>query len=287
MRNNQTSMTAMGIAVLRAVESARPEDERICFDPYARRFLPGWFYSMTQFFINTGYAEWRGPGVTGFLVARERFIDDYLANCLKEGLDQLVILGTGYDARPYRFTELQKNVHVFEVDHPATQQAKLKVVQKVFGSLPGNVSYVAIDFNQQALADRLNEYGYDQKAKTTFIWQGVTYYLEATAIDETLAFIAQNSARGSSVIFDYIDEALLKNPSGHGEVKGMKRYRGMTGEELKFGIPVAQIESFLNQRGFGGVQNIRSEDLKALYFHGKNQARNVMSGYAIVSALVN
>ncbi len=30
MRKNQTSLTAMGIAVLRAVESEKPESERIC-----------------------------------------------------------------------------------------------------------------------------------------------------------------------------------------------------------------------------------------------------------------
>ena len=78
MRKNQTSITAMGIAVLRAVESEKPEGERICFDPYARRFLPGWFYHMMRFFIRTGYAERRGRGVVGFLAARERYIDDYL-----------------------------------------------------------------------------------------------------------------------------------------------------------------------------------------------------------------
>ena len=33
------SKTAMGVATHRAVESARPEDERICYDPYAVYFL--------------------------------------------------------------------------------------------------------------------------------------------------------------------------------------------------------------------------------------------------------
>jgi len=31
--------TAMGVATHRAVESARPEEERICYDPYAVYFL--------------------------------------------------------------------------------------------------------------------------------------------------------------------------------------------------------------------------------------------------------
>src|SRR5512133_596343 len=274
MRKNQTSLTAMGIAVLRAVESEKPKDERICFDPYARHFLPGWFYHMTRFFINTGYAEWRGKGVLGFLVARDRYIDDYLAECLKDGFDQLVILGAGYDSRAYRFPALRGPVRVFEVDHPATQQVKLESVRKIFGSLPEHVAYVPIDFNKQTrvslrenpLADCLSAHGYDPLAKSVFLWQGVTYYLEAAAVNGTLSFIAQHSAPGSRLVFDYIDEALLTSPTSHGEVKGMHRYRGMTGEDLRFGIPVSQIEPYLTQRGFEQVRNIRSEELKRLYF---------------------
>lgn len=66
----------------------------------------------------------------------------------------------------------------------------------------------------------------------------------------------------------------------------MKRYQGMTGEDLHFGIPIASIETYLGQRGFEQVVNLRSEDLKVLYFQGKSKSRNVMSGYAIVSAVV-
>ena len=38
MRKNQTSMTAIGIAILRGIESEKPAGERLCYDPYARRF---------------------------------------------------------------------------------------------------------------------------------------------------------------------------------------------------------------------------------------------------------
>ncbi len=286
MRNNQTSMTALGIAVLRAVESEKPEGERICYDPYARRFLPSWFYYLMRFFIQTGYAEWRGRGVVGFLTARERYIDEYLSNCLNQDIDQLVILGAGYDSRAFRFSALQDHIRVFEVDHPATQQAKVAGVRKIFGSLPAFVQYVAIDFNVQTLEECLKAHDFDPQGKTVFIWQGVTYYLEPDAVDSTLNFIVHHSAPGSSVIFDYIDKTLLTKSSQHSEVKSMKRYRSMTGEDLRFGIPISQIEPFLNQRGYERVLNIPSENLKKLYFLGKNQSRNVMSGYAIVSATV-
>lgn len=286
MRKNQTSLTAMGIAVLRAVESDKPETERICYDPYARQFLPGWFYHTMRFFIRTGYAERRGRGVIGFLAARDRFIDDFLADSLKKGFDQLVILGAGYNSRAYRFADLHSPIRVFEVDHPATQKDKREKVEQITGSLPEHVAFVAIDFNRQTLEDCLAAHGYDPRAKSVFIWQGVTYYLDAAAVDNTLAFIAHHSAPGSSLIFDYIDADLLKRPANHAEVKNMRRYRGMSGEELRFGFPMAQIDAYLARRGFTQIVNTRSDELKSLYFHGKNEARQVMSGYGIVSAVV-
>ena len=135
MRKNRSSLTAAGIALARAVESEKPADERICYDPYARQFVPDWMYRLLGFFIKTGYAELRGPGVIGFLMARERYIDDVLKNYLSEGLQQLVILGAGYDLRAYRF-DLPGRVKTFEVDHPITQADKLKKVTTSFRQNP-------------------------------------------------------------------------------------------------------------------------------------------------------
>ncbi|MFZ0531683.1 MAG: class I SAM-dependent methyltransferase [Anaerolineales bacterium] len=95
MKENQSSITASGIAAARAVESGKPEGVRICHDPYAAKFLNPLVYRFMRFFIDTGYAEL--PGVKGFLVVRCRHMDDTLQNCLEAGLQQLVILGAGYD----------------------------------------------------------------------------------------------------------------------------------------------------------------------------------------------
>ena len=49
MRKNQASLTAGGIAMLRALESEKLAAERVIYDPYARRFIPGWMYWMGKF----------------------------------------------------------------------------------------------------------------------------------------------------------------------------------------------------------------------------------------------
>jgi O-methyltransferase involved in polyketide biosynthesis len=56
MRKNRPSLTATSIAIVRALESEKPPDERICYDPYTQRFVPKWMCLAFGFFIKTGYA---------------------------------------------------------------------------------------------------------------------------------------------------------------------------------------------------------------------------------------
>jgi methyltransferase (TIGR00027 family) len=284
---NHSSITASGIAVARAVESAKPEGIRICYDPYAVKFLNPLFYHFMRLFIDTGYVELAGPGVQGFLVARCRFMDDLLLEHLEKGMQQLVILGAGYDSRAYRFPQLTRRVQVFEVDQPATQQVKIKKVSASLGALPAHVQYVAIDFNTDSLGQCLAEAGYDESSRTLFIWEGVVMYLSAEAVDSTLSFIANHSGAGSQVVFDYIYTSLLDGTVKHGEVSRMRRARRFSGEGLIFSIPEGEAGKFLEQRGFVNVSNIPSEELHRRYFTGPNSRRNVAWGYAIAVAEVS
>ena len=283
MKRKQSVVTAQGLAAIRAVESSKPLEQRICYDPLARRLVSPVFYLLAKLFA--GYGEWRAPGTTGFLVARARCIDDCLQACLDSGIDQLVILGAGLDSRAYRFEQLRDHVKVFEVDHPATQQAKRRRLRKVFGELPGHVAFVPIDFNADGL-ERLFDFGYDKQCKTLFIWEGVTYYLTVEAVDRTLDFVGSNSRNGSSIIFDYVYASALTAAHKRGEIARMQRYKRFTGEGLVWGIEEGKVDEFLSQRGYTQIKNMTSEDLKRAYFTGANRNRPVAPIYAIVHATV-
>jgi len=283
MKKTQASTTAQGIAFVRVLESSKPAGERICYDPLARRLISPAFYLLGRLFISN--AERKGPGVMGFLVARCRYIDDYLQACLEAGLDQLVILGAGLDSRAYRFEQLKGRVKVFEVDHPATQQVKLGKLEKILGKLPEHVTYVPIDFNEETL-QKLFDFGYNRQAKTLFIWEGVVHYLTAEAVDQTLEFVLKNSGSGSSIIFDYVYASSLTTAHKRAEIVRMQRTKRYTGEGLVFGIEEGRVEEFLRVRGYTQIQNVTSEDLKRLYFTGVNQTRTIAPIYAIVHATV-
>ncbi len=285
MTTTRSSRTAQGVALVRAIETRRPADRRICNDPYARAFVSGLSVTLSKLVIDSGLYARLAPGAVEFVIVRERAIDDQLKTCLSEGLDQVVLLGAGFDTRAYRIPGIEKT-RVFEVDQPATQAVKRERLKKVIDSLPAQVTFVGIDFNRQSLGERLQAAGYDERGKTLFIWQGVTYFLTPQGVDNTLAFIAQHSGPGSAVIFDYYTTEALRD-TGRPDVKMMQRVTRMTGEAYLFGIGEGQIETFLTERGFHDIRNLPLTELGKRYFTGPNAGRVLPSGIAIVSARVS
>lgn len=55
--------------------------------------------------------------------------------------------------------------------------------------IPSQVKHVSINFKTDNLADVLSSAGYDDTARTLFIWEGVTYYLVKDAVSTTLNYI--------------------------------------------------------------------------------------------------
>jgi methyltransferase (TIGR00027 family) len=149
MRDGQASRTAEHNALFRALESDRPEHRRLFSDPLARAFLR-WPYAMATGVARVPglrrlvprFIDRRWPGVRTSVVARTRLIDDVIAASLGEHIEQLVILGAGFDSRAYRLRGLA-DITVFEVDHPDTQAANagrcdesFPSSRRMFGSSP-------------------------------------------------------------------------------------------------------------------------------------------------------
>lgn len=279
MKEGKASKTAENVAAFRALESFKPTNERILDDHYAVQFLSGIYGAIAKFRfllssrllvkITDWYISNFIPGGINFDVVKARYIEDYLNQCIEDGIEQLVLLGAGYDSRAFRFNALKEKVKVFEVDHPDSQRVKKEKVKRIFGSLPDHVIYVSFDFDHGKLDEKLFESGYSKNRKTLFIWEGVIYYLTAEAVDETLAFIANNSGEGSSVIFDYAFESFITGRVK--EAEKMIRKLAQLGEPLIFGIKEGTVEEFLSKRGFYEVKQMNAQSLDNTYFKGTNR----------------
>ena len=192
-----------------------------------------------------------------------RHIDDVLAESLRAGATQVVILGAGLDSRAYRFGDALGGVRVFELDLPQTQNYKKARVRDVFGGLPPHVTYAPIDFATQDLATVLKAAGYDPSKRTLFIWEGVTMYVPEPGIDATLRAVATNAARGSRIVFDYFTEGALRDRQS--VLAPVAKNVAAVGEPFVFGMPGDNAAAFISARGFSVVSDFGSAELGQKY----------------------
>lgn len=285
------SKTAEEVALIRIMESKKPEDERICYDPLAIHFISPETLKLIQNPEKaqemTKEKEVLFKGVANSIAARVRYFDDFLEKSIEDGLEQLVVLGAGYDTRTYRMKGIGK-VNVFEVDQPSTQSMKIEKIKEIFGSVPEHVEYVPVDFERETLDQKLFEGGYNTSKRTLFLMEGLTYYIPPCAVDDTLNFVVENSGKGSRVLFDHVSrpENFQENPDKKVAVNLMK-FMEEGNESLKFSLGEATVEGFLSNRGFSDVKIVTADDYKKAYFHGKNSYREVFSLMSFVSAVVD
>ncbi len=176
-----------------------------------------------------------------------------------------MILGAGYDCRAYRLPELAA-VRMFEVDHPDTQTRKRRVLDQRGARSTGDVNFVPIDFDRQSLSTVMASSAFVSWARSFFIWEGVTQYLSAKSVDETMRFVADSSRRGSWIAFTYIDLGLIRGTKRFPGAGGLMAWLRWSGEPFRFGVDPAQLDAFLKARGLDLVDEAAGAGYRDRYF---------------------
>jgi methyltransferase (TIGR00027 family) len=202
-RSRTIADTAFSIAVVRAEEGRRPNAERLFDDPYAHLFAAAGEHAAenTQRFLDLPFFR---EGVR----MRTRFIDDAVRDGLADGLDQVVLLGAGFDARGLRIREIEKpRVRVYEVDTAEQLARKRKLLSAAGIPIPAQIMYVPFDFDaadyETALASALEAEGFRRGAGAVFVWEGVIGYIGSDEIDRNLRFMAGEGGPRSRLVFTY------------------------------------------------------------------------------------
>ncbi|WP_053057979.1 class I SAM-dependent methyltransferase [Rubrobacter aplysinae] len=146
------------------------------------------------------YPVYSSSSIWGAFGHRTRFFDDALRDHLGEA-EQVVILGAGWDTRSYNLVK-GTDAQAFEVDAPETQTQKRESLAAA-NIDASDVVFAAADFNEESWLDALERVGFDPSKPTFVLWEGVTYYLEAEAVEATLKTVAEQLAPGSAIAFDY------------------------------------------------------------------------------------
>jgi methyltransferase (TIGR00027 family) len=189
MRANRPSLTARWVAARRAAlaptrsstPTGDPEGERALYRDVSR---------------NVTFNVARPSGVNH----RTQFIDGEVADAIGRGVEQVVILGAGYDGRALRFGGAP--TRWFEVDFPSTQADKRRRLAAL-GVSPEDVTYVPIDLMHGDLETALERAGHDATTATLFLAEGLVPYLTLEATATMFEALRARAAPGSVLVVTF------------------------------------------------------------------------------------
>lgn len=267
------SDTAEIVCAQRAAETQRSERRRLIDDPYAKHFVSKPAYRAlvstpaTATLTRAGFDRLY-PGFMAIVLLRNRWYEDLLARAVAEGVQQVVLLGAGYDTTSMRLD--LGGATLFEVDAPPTQKFKREVIARHGIKTKTDVRYVPCDFERDSLPSLLREHGFDPELPSLIAWWGVSFFLTEGAVRQTMADVAALSAPGSYFVFDYMDASVV---DGRTTLRGAVKARAAVakrGESYKFGLTREGAADFVGSYGFDVQDNLSITRLAALFggIHG-------------------
>ena len=257
MQTGRASRTALRVAQRRAIHQVL-DQPCVLADPIAIPLLgPEFSYNPLREMHPFARA------FRAFMAVRSRYAEDRLAAAVTNGVEQYVILGAGLDTFAYRnpFRQLR----VFEVDFPATQEWKRGLLGAASIAMPDYVTFVPLDFEHMTLAAGLSAAGFDATKPAFFGWLGVVPYLTLPAFRATVETIA-GLPSGSAVSFDYGVSPHALNIVHRMTFRALARRVAKAGEPFRLLFTPEQLNQEFVRAGFGHFEQLGAAELNQLYF---------------------
>jgi methyltransferase (TIGR00027 family) len=284
MEPNRPSLTAHRVAMLRAAHQIL-DDPRVFDDPIALRIVG----EQSSSGISSAPDQYRTPIATylrAFLVARSKYAEDSLAEAIKRGVRQYVILGAGLDTFAYRNPYPSGTLRVFEVDHPCTQAWKRERLDAEHISMPQSLCFVPVDFEKEALEGQLLKAGVRTDEPSFFSWLGVTMYLPADAVMATMRSIALSAARGSEIVFDYALSPSALGPGDLSDYRAMAARVAALGEPWRSAFDPDLLSADLRAMGLTPAEDLGPDELNARFFKERTDALRVGGRARLIKVIV-
>jgi methyltransferase (TIGR00027 family) len=193
--------TAFNVACWRHQEGLKPAP--LFVDPYAEHFLN------EEVRHTADKIAQALPESRTMIQYRTRYLDDALAKQIASGIEQVVILGAGFDTRSLR--QQRQDVAFFEVDRAPVLDFKQEALKRAGVSLES--TYVACDYVADDPFSRLAKYGLNCSAPTYVIWEGNTMYLSKEDVTGTLEK-TEKALNAFAISFDYVSDKVISRTTG-------------------------------------------------------------------------
>src|SRR5215471_10346875 len=285
MEASRPSGTAESIAFMRALHLLVDDDPKIFADPLAEAFLsPEQATALKT--TPQAFQTLEMRTLRAVFVVRQRYAEEELAKALARGVSQYVILGAGLDSFAYRHTDLQQTVHVYEVDHPASQRWKRQRLTELGIALPNNLTFIPIDFEVQTLAAGMAASSFKHDEPAFFSWLGVTQYLTTEAVLSTLQYVASSAAPGSEIVFQILLPPATLSAEDQAVVTVASQYAAQQGEPFKSFFEPTTLEAQLRAMGFTQVLHFTPTEATTLYFQGRRDGLRLPNTFELIKARV-
>ena len=267
MTQSRAIASAETVATIRAIAARETRLITACEDHYAHVFLQPQnriAVSVLPHFLLKSLFDRVAPGSYCYTIARTRHFDEALLADTQNGLEQLVLLGAGYDSRAFRFSQELSGTTTFEIDHPGTQSRKLRMLRSAFRELPANLHFIQVDFTTGTLEGALLDNGFSFERRTLFLWEGVSYYLPEDSVRAVLGLVARCKP-GSSIMFDYAIRSFVEGDFSTFGGKQVARWLERIGEPFLFGLDADEISQFLHTCNLRLISDLGPQDLQSTY----------------------
>jgi methyltransferase (TIGR00027 family) len=270
MNAAEPSRTAIRVALRRAAHQVFDAEPLVFPDPYALRILGPWARELErtpqQSRSSTRDRAW-SRSLRAWVVVRSRFAEEQLARAVGRGVRQYVLLGAGLDTFALRNPWPQ--LDVWELDHPATQEAKQELLRAA--GLHAPVHFVAAEFGRSSLERMLGSAGLRMDEPAFFAWLGVAPYLSHAAFRATVNFVAERPP-GSALVLDYAQpRAVLPAEEQLARDSLAARVAGVGEPFQLFWTPEAMAEEL---SGFSAWEDLGAEELNVRYLSVAGEPRS-------------
>ncbi|MFT8320136.1 MAG: class I SAM-dependent methyltransferase [Bacillus sp. (in: firmicutes)] len=220
-------------------------------------------------------------------LARASFCENVLLKEIVLGAKQYVILGAGLDTFCFRHMPLKDKLHIFEVDHPATQEGKKHRLKEANLQIPDHLHFIPMDFTKDFSYKKLIEASFNDKKKTFVSLLGVSYYLTEKQLFHLLEQVFAHIPAGSSIIFDYGDEHLFTEKGRSNRVENMVKMASAGGEPMKSCFSYQKIENLLEKAGLLIFEHLTPDDIEKRYFQYRNDYLSAFETIHYIHAVKN
>jgi len=196
---------------------------------------------------------------------RSRFAEDRLADAVASGACQYVIVGAGLDTFPWRQPTFARDIQIFYADHPTTLAWTRERIRERGLSMPSNVTFVAVDLEEDRLGKQLGAFGFEPEAGTFCSTLGVVQYLSRDAVERLFHFAASLTPP-SEIVFSFVPPDDELDGDDLAAATQAVVLTEALGEPWKSRFQVSDLIDLLVRAGFRDIFHLTPEVAQQRYF---------------------